>query len=123
MTTMQAFTPTPHDWVVPGTGKLTTAASIFLRDLWYRAGGASALTNVQLEELMTTQYATLYDQDAEPPTEAYLGHADPGTATSSALWRIQHLTFGAGGDVTITWADGDALFNNVWDDRAGLSYS
>ena len=52
----------------------------------------------------------------------YVGKADPGTATSSASWQIQRVTE-ASGDITIEWADGDALFNNVWDNRTGLSYS
>jgi hypothetical protein len=52
----------------------------------------------------------------------YIGKARIGTATSAASWQIQKL--GVSGTVTtITWADGDASFNNVWDDRAGLSYS
>ena len=69
------------------------------------------------------QYTTRYDQDADPPTTAYLGQAAPGTATSAASWRIQKLVFGGDGDVTTTWADGNAYFDNVWDDRASLSYS
>lgn len=67
--------------------------------------------------------ATKYDQDADPPTLAYLGHAYPGTAGSVAQWRIQKLVFGGDGDVTITWADGNANFDNIWDDRASLSYT
>ena len=44
-------------------------------------------------------------------------------ATSSATWQIQKLAFGTDGDVTITWADGDAAFDNIWDNRASLTYS
>ena len=81
------------------------------------------MTEAEVEALVATQYALRYDQDADPPTAAYLGQAVPGTATSAASWRIQKLTFGGDGDVTSQWADGDANFNNVWDDRASLSYS
>lgn len=81
------------------------------------------MTQAEVEALMATQYALRYDQDADPPTLAYLGEADPGTATSSAAWRIKKLTFGGDGDVTTEWADGDSSFNNVWDNRASLSYS
>lgn len=52
----------------------------------------------------------------------YVGSADPGTATSAAGWQVKRLTE-AGPDISIEWADGDALFNNVWDNRASLSYS
>lgn len=79
--------------------------------------------NQLIEEIMATNYATRYDQDAATPTFAYLGKAQVGTATSAATWQIQKLTFGTDGDVTITWADGNASFDNIWDNRASLSYS
>lgn len=57
----------------------------------------------------------------------YIGEALPGTATSTAAWRIQRLIFtsGIGGteDISKTWADGNALFDNIWDNRLSLSYS
>lgn len=82
------------------------------------------LTNSDYEALQVAAvYALKYDQDADPPTVAYLGQAVPGAAAASAVWRIQKLTFGAGGDVSTAWADGDANFDNVWDNRASLTYS
>jgi hypothetical protein len=54
---------------------------------------------------------------------AYRGEAAPGSATSAAVWRIRKLTFGPGDDVTITWADGNSSFDNVWDNRAALTYT
>ncbi|TFH43220.1 MAG: hypothetical protein E4H01_12370 [Lysobacterales bacterium] len=68
--------------------------------------------------------ALAYRFDEISATLAYLGHAQIATATSAASWRIQKFVFGNGtGDVTVTWADGNADFDNVWDDRAALSYS
>lgn len=55
-------------------------------------------------------------------TLAYLGLASPGDATSAAKWMIQRLATD-GQDVTITFADGNGEFDNIWDDRASLSYS
>jgi hypothetical protein len=82
------------------------------------------LTQAEYEALQVAAiYALRYDQDADPPTVAYMGQATPGTATSAASWRIQKLVFGGDGDVTTTWADGNASFDNVWDDRASLTYS
>ena len=81
------------------------------------------VSNQIIDEIMATNYATRYDQDASTPTYAYLGKAQVGSATSAAVWQIQKLTFGIDGDVTITWADGNAAFDNVWDNRASLSYS
>lgn len=56
-------------------------------------------------------------------TVAYVGEAQPGTATTAALWRIKRVTLGPGDDVTEQWAGGSAAFSQVWDDRASLSYS
>ncbi len=53
-------------------------------------------------------------------TYLYVGKAAMGSATSSAVWQIQRITQA---DTTVIWADGDAAFNNVWDNRASLSYS
>lgn len=52
----------------------------------------------------------------------YIGEADPGEAGSDASWRIKRLTE-TGPDIVIAWADGNANFDNVWDDRLGLTYS
>ena len=56
--------------------------------------------------------------------ELYRGEALPGSVESAAVWRIRYITIGTGfGDITELYADGDASFNNVWDDRLILSYS
>jgi hypothetical protein len=52
----------------------------------------------------------------------YVGEALPSTVTSAALWRIKRIVE-TGPDIVILWADGNENFDNVWDDRAGLSYS
>ena len=52
----------------------------------------------------------------------YIGEADPGSALASAVWRIKRIQ--VVGDVsTILWADGNSNFDNVWNNRAALSYS
>ena len=55
----------------------------------------------------------------------FRAEAAPGTATSAALWRIRRLDIdnASKGDVATTWADGNDNFDNVWDDRAILTYS
>lgn len=55
----------------------------------------------------------------------YIGEADPGTATSVARWRIKKITYTAGTDSaeSILWANGNMDFNNVWDNRASLTYT
>ena len=51
----------------------------------------------------------------------YVGNAEVGSSTSSAVWRISRTDFSNG--ALIEYADGDEDFNNVYDDREGLSYS
>ncbi len=55
-------------------------------------------------------------------TTSYLGVAEAGEAEGSAVWQVRRLVFSVDGDVTITWADGDSLFDNVWTNRASLTY-
>lgn len=68
-------------------------------------------------------FAILYDQDAATPTQGYHGLAYPGADKAAAVWQIKLVTYGADGDVSVTWADGNAAFDNIWDNRASLSYS
>lgn len=56
-------------------------------------------------------------------TLIYRGQAAPGALESAGLWRIRRLTIGTDDDVTTEWADGNANFDNIWADRAALSYA
>lgn len=68
-------------------------------------------------------YAVRIDQAADEVTY-YTGYAAASSATASAVWRIKKTVLSASSDdVTVTWADGDTLFNNVWDNRLSLTYS
>lgn len=70
--------------------------------------------------LPTSLRKLIYDEvDA---TTTYLGFAAPGALTSASVWLIQRLTF-TGPDILMEFADGNAEFDNVWDNRASLSYS
>lgn len=82
--------------------------------------GNSSLNSI--ESTLTTglaKYAKRMDEASD--TVTYYGEALPGTADSAANWRIYKQTIT--GAVTDTkWADGDSNFDNIWDDRASLSY-
>jgi len=68
-----------------------------------------------------TPTATRLD-DTSTPTTTYIGKAQIGSATSAAVWQIASLNTSSG--LIKTWADGDSLFNNVWDNRATtITYS
>lgn len=51
----------------------------------------------------------------------YIGKSFFTTLTSVAKWQIFKIDETTG--LVLTWADGNDLFDNIWDNRAGLSYS
>lgn len=75
--------------------------------------------NTQMSGTGATSYTKHVDYVSASVT--YIGEATPGTADSSALWRIKKITT-TGEDIDIMFADGNANFDNVWDDRASLTY-
>lgn len=58
----------------------------------------------------------------EVGTTTYLGYAEPGSLTSASVWAIKRI-IETGNDVSITWADGNNSFDNIWDNRLALTYS
>ena len=54
-------------------------------------------------------------------TTTYVGKAAPGSSTAAPVWQIQRLHT-VGTVMALQDADGNANFDNVWDDRASLSY-
>lgn len=53
----------------------------------------------------------------------FLGESEPGVATSLGAWRIRKFTYDGNKLISVEWADGNGNFDNVYDDRATLSYS
>lgn len=64
----------------------------------------------------------IVDDVNEDGTLVYLGYSKPGTLTSLPLWRIKKIVK-SGTVTTFTFAEGNDSFDNIWDDRASLSYS
>lgn len=78
------------------------------------------ISGVHLQHMrpdLDAAYSVRVDEGA---TYTYIGHAAPGSATSSAVWRVKRLT---NADATVVWADGNGSFDNIWDNRASLSYA
>jgi len=72
---------------------------------------------------LSALHTVVHSYDASNVIE-YVGVAPAGTATNIAGWKIRKTVFSSAFVLTsVTQADGDALFDNVWDDRASLSYS
>ena len=71
--------------------------------------------------------SSAYDIRLDDTTTAnvtYIGKAaltGSAIATSSAVWQVQKIDETTG--MIITWADGDSSFNNIWDNRASLTYA
>lgn len=59
--------------------------------------------------------------DTSVANTIYIGSSAIGTLSSAATWQIKKIDTTTGADVT--WADGDSNYDNVWDNRASLSYS
>ena len=62
----------------------------------------------------------LIDEVSESLT--YIGSAAPGTSTSLSAWKISRLQI-TGSITALEFADGNKQYDNVWDNRASLSYS
>lgn len=105
-------------WLIFGVGTGTVWGDI--------TGTLSDQTDLQtaldakLEEEVFAQQIDFINDDL-----LYRGEAEPGTALNAAAWRIRRITIDSAneGDISTVWADGDNDFNNIWDNRLGLSYS
>lgn len=64
-------------------------------------------------------YAAIVDDSNYPLT--YVGIALPGSDESSAVWQIKLINETIG--LVVTFADGNANFDNIWDNRESLIYS
>jgi hypothetical protein len=60
--------------------------------------------------------------DDASSTVTYVGEAPIKSPDAAPVWRIKKLET-LGTVLSITWADGNQSFDNVWSDRLTLSYS
>lgn len=72
-------------------------------------------------EMLLSKFDFKTEVDSASSTVTYIGYASPGSAKSSAIWKVKKIDTSSG--VEITYADGNGNFDNVWDNRASLSYS
>ena len=73
-------------------------------------------------DAVTESYGQTSRSEYDSINSAYLytGRATRGSASSASVWKISRFDFGDG---SITYADGDELYDNIWDNRESLSYS
>lgn len=75
--------------------------------------------SVSAVNFQDTAFAVNLDQ-ADANT-LYIGEAPISSDEAEPVWRIRR--FSTSGTVqTMKWADGDQLFDNIWDNRASLTY-
>lgn len=53
----------------------------------------------------------------------YIGYALPGSSKAAPVWMIKKITYSSGLATDEQFAGGEGKFNQVWNDRASLSYS
>lgn len=83
-----------------------------------RAGGVQ--TGQSFKFVRKVDEKTLIE--AADSTTTYIGKASFGTAKSASSWFIKRITV-SGTLTTVELADGNAEYDNIWDNRASLSYS
>ena len=86
-------------------------------------------SNIALSPVVVTTSGEVFTTDNLLTTRidsasgtTYVGDAQPGSSSASAVWRI-HRIVAAGSAVDILWSDGNTRFDNIWNNRASLSYS
>lgn len=68
----------------------------------------------------TRQHSVRLDQATA--SVLYIGEASFGALEADAAWRIRKFET-VGAVSSITYADGNNNYDNIWTNRAGLSYS
>lgn len=81
---------------------------------------ADIIDGAQNQWTVSRPFATRIDE--VNASLSYIGWAIPGTLDAAATWRIMRMSV-TGTVNAIEWADGNEDFDNVWNDRASLSYS
>jgi hypothetical protein len=103
--------------LVDSKGRPYSAAQMFTAPIGSQSSG-SGTGGVVTDQVFSVAMAYTVGGDLE-----YVGQADPGTSQASALWRIKKLVYSSGNVAQVLLADGNDSFDNVWNDRASLSYS
>lgn len=67
-------------------------------------------------------YTHAFAHDANGNLE-YHGRAALGASKAAGVWQIKKFIYAADLLVDEQWADGNPNFDNVWNNRASLSYS
>jgi len=87
----------------------------------YEVDGTPRFVELEQQAVPTASVALATRLDTVTTADVtYIGKAPTGSAESEAVWQIAKLDVSSG--LSKTWADGDSQYNNVWDNRASLTY-
>ena len=80
-------------------------------------------TELLIAQTAADQFTKSLDYDGNG-NMIYLGRAVQGTEKSVSAWQIIQFTYDGNNRLTdVKWCDGNTQFDNIWDNRASLSYS
>lgn len=74
--------------------------------------------NKQALDIASVDLSIIIDEASA--TITYIGKAPVGSLASDAVWKIMKIDESSG--TVITYADGNSNFDNVWNNRASLTY-
>ena len=83
---------------------------------------ANVTINSDGDSIETRAQAMKTAIDEASSTITYVGEAACGTPVSAAAWRIKRITQ-SGSVMLIEWANGSSNFNQIWNNRAALTYT
>jgi len=89
------------------------------------SGILSALTEIKItiSNLKCGCNGQIMRIDESNPLVTYVGYANMGSLPGDAGWQIQRTRrFVTNDIVVVEWADGNQLFDNIWDQRLELNY-
>jgi len=104
---------------MPQTGQKYQVARI-IDDSGKLIGGETNPITVNIDGDKSGDEAKIIDTTTTADT-VYIGVAEISSETSAAVWKIKKLDTSSG--VVITWADGNANYDNIFDNIDSLDYS
>lgn len=120
---LQSGTTDTPETISSTQNKLHTLGYVWNPDsLAYEAltgGGSGVGLEVTVTNAAATDEATILDEASA--TITYVCKAAPGSSSASAVWKISRIDTTSG--LVIKFADGNANYDNVADNRASLTYS
>jgi len=82
----------------------------------------ASLGTLELGTVVSRSLHTILDGTTTTDV-TYIGKALPGVGTDGTTWQIAKLDESTSDVLTVTWADGNGSFDNVWSGRGTITYS